>query len=228
MKKDKFALANDKVIRNRLQSGIFNYLLETNNKPLVISDFDDCIMSIAPFWIMQVLKKQGKEISLDEAIKLAAERKEYYIHEHLGVPANELHSVYLNREFYESDLIFLSKIGISLFNCLKYNKCDLVIISSTFDCHKEVKKEICKKIFPKAKLVFVSPTGKKSKAINDLGLGHYSTFIDDKIENIQDVLENTFSVGKEFICPKFGYNKASDELLQKFNEEDAVLYYSDF
>jgi len=112
--------------------------------------------------------------------------------------------IYRDEKFYD-DLI-PTKLGIAVAKSTHDMNIDLVIISHLTEENIVGKRRFCEKFFPKARHILVPHTVKKSSVINKEGLD-YCTFIDDRAENIEDVVLNTQSFGKEFMLPKFGHNQ---------------------
>jgi hypothetical protein len=50
----------------------------------------------------------------------------------------------------------------------------------------------------------------KSKIVIDNNI-NYSTFVDDNLECIRDMIENTVSLNREFLIPIYGYNKKFEQ-----------------
>jgi len=100
----------------------------------------------------------------------------------------------------------------------------LYIISNCLDSHIEAKRKYIKELFKDTKstieFIPIPLMMKKSEIINNNKID-YNMFIDDKGENIIDVVTNTNSYGREFAMPVKGYNqtdhfiKLYDKLIEK-------------
>jgi len=89
-----------------------------------------------------------------------------------------------------------------------------IISRSITDEQAKSKEEFINRYFSHPKFTYI-PVGEhesKYEAIKKLNIS-FDVFIDDEIPNIRDVAEHIHDLtGKEFIIPKYGYNKMPQEL----------------
>lgn len=207
--------------------------LVEEGKKLVVSDFDETAVNITFKWVE--IGKQLGIFPVEITPEMVLNRKEYYITKlisdkhfneklkpHIKDPniktKDDLACVIYKQSNFYDDLL-LTEFGNAL-KTLNDNKLiDLVFISHTMKENKESKENFIKKNFPGATYYLVDAKVKKSEVINDNNLNNYSTFADDSLNIIYDVILNTNSVGKEFIIPKFGYN---DWLFSEGLSEDEI------
>ena len=91
---------------------------------------------------------------------------------------------------------------------------------------KEAKEKIFKKYFGHRKIKPVLMTMKESKSeiLKESGL-NWNVFIDDEIRNIRDIAENFDLTRREFMIPKFGYNKMPADLRLLIMEKGGTFTY---
>ena len=151
-------------------------------------------------------------------------RERYYLNEYLRLDNPEIRKRYLdlynlNGTFYDN--LEPSKYYESLVKIIKGPSIltDISIITSVgetedFPCVLS-KKKFLYKLFKNFSDVcninfyFVTDGIKKSDIINSNNI-QYTTFIDDHMSNIEDVIINTNSKHKDFSIPLYGYNKKLD------------------
>jgi hypothetical protein len=92
----------------------------------------------------------------------------------------------------------------------------------------EGKRKFIKKYFnnPKIELIPVEKDEKKSEKIKNLGID-WDLFVDDEIKNIQDFVENFDIKKKEFLIPRYGYNKMPLSLSVSIHEKEGSFTYYD-
>lgn len=94
----------------------------------------------------------------------------------------------------------------------------------------EGKKDFIKKYFchPKIEFISVSSEEKKSDSLKNLGI-EWDLIIDDEIRNIKDFATEFDITKKEFLIPRFGYNKMTPELSLLIHAKGGVFnYYNSF
>lgn len=132
----------------------------------------------------------------------------------------------LNPSFYMKSLLTMAKHQVLQ---------DVYVVSSCIDLSHPVTKskfKFLEKNFHEirqagvtVRYFFSQGKEKKSDLINGYNLNYHS-FVDDHVENIVDVIENTNSFGKEFLIPRYRYNldlSQHRQLIQKQNAE--VLWF---
>ena len=133
------------------------------------------------------------------------------------------------------DTLIPTKLGQGLSDMLAEANplLDLAIISHHDEKNpesRESKEQFVKRWWPQAKLFIVDTGIPKSETILKEGLSNWTTFIDDRIDIVADVVLNTMSIGKEVMLPRFGYNgldKLSDEVLAEFERRNVSVKYYD-
>lgn len=153
-------------------------------------------------------------------------REHYYLNHYLRLDNPEIHKRYLelynlNKTFYDD--LEPTKYYESLVKILKGSSIltDISVITAVgetedFPCVMS-KKKFLFKLFRNFKndcninFYFVTDGTKKSEIINDNNI-QYTTFVDDHLTHIEDVIINTDSKYKDFSIPLYGYNKKLDIL----------------
>ena len=91
------------------------------------------------------------------------------------------------------------------------------------------KEKFIKKYFNNSKVQYISVNKgeRKSDAMKRCGID-FDLFIDDEIPNIRAVAEDFSSLNKkEFLIPKYGYNKMPPELQLLIEEKGGIITYYD-
>jgi len=208
----------DNVLKNIKGSELYDVdKIISNGKKLIISDLDECLVNITPKWIL-IGKELGifsPEITSEDIFN----RKHYYISDFIDWERikghikdksiknkDDLAKIIYNQKGFYDDLA-PTKLGIALSRFLDNKLIDLVIISH-HSCEKsrDSKIDFIKKYFPSCQYYIINTNQRKSWIVNGQKLNDYTTFIDDSLINIYDMIVNSNSVGKEFIIPKYGYN----------------------
>ena len=208
-------------------------------KPLVICDFDQVIVNIDSKWALLFYKSCPEYFEkfgltddeiFDKFIEPLAisKRTDYCVSQFLGIQkGSKYEKIFFDAysecpDFYD-DLPF-TQMGRVLDSLSQSGKIRLYILSHCMDRKdSDSKLKFIQKNLPKAEYTLVTKGTKKSFAINEKNLNHYSIFIDDSLDNIEDVFLHTQSVGKEFIIPVFGYNRNFDYLLSPMAKNMSTL-----
>jgi len=93
----------------------------------------------------------------------------------------------------------------------------------------ESKRKFIEKYFnnPKIETIIVLGSERKSDAIIKHGI-QWNVFIDDELPNIRDFAERFNSLEKkEFLIPKYGYNKMPEELRNLIEGKGGIITYYD-
>lgn len=93
---------------------------------------------------------------------------------------------------------------------------------------EEYKRAFVKKHFPSSKieLIFVGKDDKKSDALKKKNL-QWGLFVEDEIKNIRDIAEHENLEGKEFLIPRYGYNKMPLDLSLLIHGKGGTFSYFD-
>jgi hypothetical protein len=191
------------------------------DRRLIVCDLDDVLVPISPKLAALAVIAHGLDTSLADPDRVAA-RETFQVGEYLGGLSWDDMKEFYRGDFY-SDLR-PTTLGRGVAAAAARGAIRLAIVSHTTDETRESKLRFCQRFFPGV-TVLTPPIGSpKSEAINEAGLGDYSTFADDHPENVHDVAANTFSVGKEFMMPSYGYNRElRDETQEILLANRAVL-----
>lgn len=96
---------------------------------------------------------------------------------------------------------------------------------------KESKEKFIKKYFnhPKIEVISVNPGENKAELIVKNNI-HWNLIVDDEIPNIRNIAERFRTLkNKEFLIPKYGYNKMPEELKLLIEEKGGTIrYYEPF
>lgn len=194
---------------------------------IVVSDMDEVLVNITPKWSKMIIEHMEDPIvdpnNLPDFIpdydQYVLNRSEYYLYNWLGFKDNEFALSLMCEQgdtFYDD--LELTPMGKSLVASLEQGILDqLVILSHTPEAMNNTSKiNFIKRHFPvdKVRLLLVDLKKSKADAINEHQIP-YTTFIDDRLDIVQDVFENTDSGNKEFIMPKLGYNEVPEEFVNK-------------
>lgn len=187
-------------------------------KKIVVSDMDEVIVNITPKWASMIVDHMThSKVSTDEQSVL--NREKYYLTDWLGFADNDFALKLMCEQgdtFYDD--LELTPMGRGLAQSLEQGILDeLVILShSPAEMNNTSKIRFVQKHFPadKTRLLLVDLNSSKADAINEHGIA-YTTFIDDRLDIVQDVVANTDSNNKEFMMPELGYNKVPKELIDR-------------
>jgi hypothetical protein len=168
------------------------------------------------------------------------ERPEYYLDKWLDIGVNQntkprltkstfmkFMKLYLNDNFYDD--LKLTPFGEALKFYLNNNFVDKVtILTHTFNENLESKKNFLLTHFnnEKVSIEFIGHNIKKHKFINDNKI-EYDLFVDDRLDTVLEVIENTNSDNKEFLMPEMGYNKINskhEKILQDFFKSKKIRF----
>jgi len=187
---------------SRVSEKLRNPQIFTPETKLVITDLDEVCVNITIKWARKAFEAGLiKKLPSDKTI---IARKHYYIQNLLGIDQDKALALYRTSDYYDD--LEPTRLGKGLMTAASLGQIHLVILSH---CTPEVeasKKRFCKKYFPGVLLILVPEDVKKSKAIHDNDLNRYNLFIDDSPPVLKDIIVNTASQGKEFLCPRYGYN----------------------
>ena len=199
---------------------------------IIICDWDSVIQEIDIEWMKLVMTNKkifdpyynfdlllNKEVNLYD-LSLIKQRNCYYIDQYLKLKnvncppqVNKLFvSLYMNDDDFYNRCPFLTMakalLDLSTQNFLK----KIVFVSSApkgieTDFRKQKQME---NFFGKDNIKFelkvIHGDMKKSEFINEFH-PNYTTFIDDRSDNVRDIIDNTDSSNKTFILPHYRYNE---------------------
>jgi hypothetical protein len=221
----------------------------------IVFDMDEILVNIFPTVFMYYKKNADKfkPYLTDHSIydmDTINQRKEHDIRHHLlkgeyyNLPEEEITNILeklrgykADRELWNSNMyryIEPTDLGKAIMEHRFIRREDILSITiltfSSSEVLNENKRLYVEKYFnnPKIKLVPVNGFGKrkikKSDKLKALKLP-WDVFVDDMPYNIKDFVENFDITGKKLFSPKFGYNKFSEEFLNKIKEKGGTFEY---
>ena len=211
----------------------------------IVSDWDNVIQHIDLTWVTGVLDDEAAFapffnmglIKTTKCLQNLLDRKEYYINNWLqeGKPApDEVTQLFM--AIYLGDPLFYHRCPFTnMARCLKglaqqnFTK-EIVFLSHVpFENGEDIRKEEMMRRFfgrsSKFRMVTINSKMEKWDWIAQ-NLPHYTTFIDDRSDIVQAVIENTDSATKNFLIPSFGYNTAIEsdmEFLKKCERNNSII-----
>ena len=195
------------------------------DKSIIISDMDEVLTMISPLWTYLIKTNEhifGEyfDLDFDYSIETVLNRDTYYLNQWLlknnvELPNdvyNEFLSLYTDTpDFYPK--CRLTNMGQTLKVLLDRGEIERIyVITKVIKGTEEYKQEWVAKHLGITNVTFISVYGgNKSEVINEMNID-YDIFIDDHLDNIEDVLENTDSFDKSFFIPNYGYNRDKERI----------------
>lgn len=198
---------------------------------IILCDYDNVIQLNENVWMNNLLEEKeyfepyydfsklyNEEGEFDGYLALT--RKTYYMDKWLTKEGVEVPPEVSKRflEIYMNDILFYEKCEfLTMASALRMLMTQdfvtkVVFISSApigyeFDPRKKLKiaEYFGEKNLQKIEIEILSGDKKKSDVINEK-YSNYTAFIDDRIDNIKDIIENTDSNNKTFLIPIYNYN----------------------
>jgi len=212
-------------------------------KRVIVADMDEVIVNIVPLWVYTAIVNKPMleeyfDLDINYSPEMVLQRETYLIQEWLkrkdvGEVPKSIMAIF--NSLYCKDKNFYAKcpptpMAMGLRESLNHDVLEkLYIVTHCFEGTEEWKRDWLINFFgTDDRIVFVPVplSEKKSDAFKELEI-EYDVFIDDSLKNIKDVMENTNSFDKEFMIPKLGYNKRTEELTNLAKDYFAqVIYYS--
>jgi len=221
----------------------------------IVFDMDEILVNIFPTVFMYYkinVDKFKPYLKADSIYDMDTinQRKEHDIRHHLlkGEYANlpedqikaileKMRSFKADRDLWKSNMyryIEPSQLGKAIMEHRFIHRPDILSITiltfSSSEKLNEHKQAYVEKYFNNHKIKLVPVNGfgkkkiKKSDKLKQLKLP-WDVFVDDMPYNIEDFVENFDITGKKLFSPKFGYNKFSDEFLNKIKEKGGTFEY---
>jgi len=185
---------------------------------VIAVDCDEVLVNISPKWLLNLYEKfpnikylqriyeMYEKENIQAIYEEALTRTSYNLNTFLNIPEKDALEIYnSNATFY--DELPLTPMGEFLKSVS--DKIDLYILTKITDRDAPVtqsKLDFLVKHFPNAKIYLVKEKESKSAVIN-ANIIEYDIFIDDKGENLLDVIKYTLSEKKQILFPLLGYNK---------------------
>jgi len=144
----------------------------------------------------------------------------------------EFYALFDDPEFYDD--LPLTPLGESLKAVGELNTCKRIYIIShcVGDLQFASKTKLLQREYskiPKFTFIPVELSKKKSDVIKENEI-RWTTFMDDNIDVVCDVIENTVSFGQEVMIPKLGYNEPTyklSQLVETFNINLSYVNYTE-
>jgi hypothetical protein len=217
-------------------------------KFVIATDCDDVLVNTAGKWIQHILSddallKQIPEESVRYAISShPMNREDFDISSHFksgdwldaGLKKKMLDKYFMDSKFYDD--LNPSAYTIALKQMVRMGVIDSIwIVTSCIDLKYPVtgsKVRFLERVFGELKLevpihyVFTESGETKSHAINEREI-KYSSFVDDHVANIRDVIVNTDSKDKEFLIPRYRYNVELPDAAELTEKHGANIVWFD-
>jgi hypothetical protein len=214
--------ADDETIAKRLMSQDFVGQFKTK-KPLVVSDLDE-VMVFSLFKAIMLAAHHGDIPQEFSDVQRYISRDSYDFYKWTG--NSGWFETHYGDGYYDD--LEPSPYGAALAALSRDESIELVIISHTTEETRESKKRFVERFWPKARLFDPPLSKKKSEVINENNLRLFTTFSDDRMDVIEDVVANSALLGQEFIIPRFGHNsEPTKELLTALHNANHKLVYYD-
>jgi len=228
---------------NNFEELVSNVANRIKQKKVLVTDLDEVLVDSTALWKGVILRRSGHltlvppAVTNEEFISTVRNRKIFdltgHLNKELGFDFSESYvmGLYMNHEDFYEHLDVTEKMGASVSlvcNRQKELNFEVHILSHYPDIEGnehilKSKERFVKRFFKDAVLHQIPKSVSKAQYISD-NISEYTTFIDDRMDIMRDVLANTDSYGKEFLMPKLGYNVPDDDLKALISEKDAMFY----
>lgn len=222
----------------------------TSKRQTMVCDLDEVLVETVAAWFIKVLVKYDlvntvleKHLDMNLPISelelaivdLVGKRKNYmivdFMQKELGckLSREEIENVYLDHEDFYNDLHPTSSFAKAISSICSNKDLNIqVVILSHYPNESDPttiissKAKFVKRFFPYAELHHLEWTIPKSEFISE-HYPNYSTFCDDRLDIIEDVMFNTYSRNKEFMMPNLGYNEPTKKTYDLITERKLKL-----
>lgn len=214
---------------------------DVNAPKTIVTDMDEVLVNISHIWYNLLLgKKQvfGSHFDFNKASNSndIFNREEYYLNNWLlkdgmSLPKEKLDeflAVYDTPTFYQ-DYCTLTTFGKGLILMGMQKVVKKIYILSHCVSNQSVDskyKFICsqyKDISSKIEFIPIVGTMNKPEKYAFMQNVDYDMYAEDRLDVMEDVIDNTDSSGREFIMPNLGYNKVTPEFVEKIADKE-ILY----
>jgi hypothetical protein len=209
----------------------------------MVIDCDEVLVKIYQKWITRFanntksIPEEFKQVLINSDVNM---RSKYELIEGLDFPESLRSEVYTHyfddKKFYddlEPSLYYFALASMYQNSSHTIGSMSILTNCGALNEHEGVnisKKRFLLKLFKdftatKLDFYFLNDPSKKSECINQ-HIPQYTTFVDDSLGNIEDVILHTNSKKKEFLIPLYGYNQSFQKKGQyELEKELAIVYF---